>query len=156
MATQQFTLPVPGLSTGATTVRRQAVAAIRAWKAGPADTDLDIAELLISELTTNALRHVDEGPVVLWVRLTERCLRIAVHDTSPVLPLPSCPDDDSETGRGLLLVTALATRHGAEPGIHGKWCWAEMTLQASTTSMETADPCKARSTPARRLRRTGG
>jgi anti-sigma regulatory factor (Ser/Thr protein kinase) len=82
--------------------------------------DVDVAILLTSELVANAVTHADDGDGEaagpIWMRL--RCaageLRVEVHDGSPVLPepVPSQADDDAETGRGLMLVDALAAEWG--------------------------------------------
>jgi anti-sigma regulatory factor (Ser/Thr protein kinase) len=98
-----------------------------------------IAELLASELLTDAHRHT-RGPYALRVRPMETGrLRVAVWDTDPRVPqgfaensLPSClPPEDAEGGRGLHLVRACADavgvsvlrELGASKG--GKLLWAE-------------------------------
>ncbi|MEU0443799.1 ATP-binding protein, partial [Streptomyces sp. NPDC006186] len=95
------------------------------------------AELLVSELITNAVQYAGTGSVSLAVCLDEAVLRIEVCDTSPVLPQPALPDADSEGGRGLFLVAALADRYHAEPTETGKRCWAEIDL-TSKPSQEVA------------------
>ncbi|MGX4688725.1 ATP-binding protein [Streptomyces sp. JNUCC 63] len=64
-------------------------------------------------------------------------LRIAVTDArgerlpSPVTDLATPPDDES--GRGLLIVTALADRWGTEPyPPSGKTVWAEVSHRPSS------------------------
>ncbi|WP_459751822.1 ATP-binding protein [Streptomyces sennicomposti] len=95
------------------------------------------AELLVSELVTNTVQYAGTGSVSLAVCLDEAVLRIEVCDTSPVLPQPALPDADSEGGRGLFLVAALADRYHAEPTKNGKRCWAEIDL-TSKPSQEVA------------------
>jgi anti-sigma regulatory factor (Ser/Thr protein kinase) len=80
--------------------------------------DVDVLVLLASELITNAVTHAEEragaGAISVCVRCLRGELRVEVHDGSHDLP-PSVPlkvDDDAETGRGLLLVDALATEWG--------------------------------------------
>jgi anti-sigma regulatory factor (Ser/Thr protein kinase) len=104
------------------------VSAIAGWDAGLGTEVVRTAELLVSELVTNAVQHADTGSVSLAVCLDEVVLRIEVCDTSPVLPQPALPDADSEGGRGLFLVAALADRYRAEPTEDGKRCWAEIDL----------------------------
>ncbi|MGW4021368.1 ATP-binding protein [Streptomyces sp. NPDC005009] len=95
----------------------------------------DTAELLLSELMTNAYRHakVPAGREV-WARCTlaDDRLRITVTDANDTLPTPSTACLDDESGRGLALVAALAEDWGTqkrECGI-GKEVWAELTVSA--------------------------
>lgn len=54
-------------------------------------------------------------------------VRIDVHDSSPVPLPPSCARDaDDETGRGLIVVAALAASWGWQPGPFGKVVWCEV------------------------------
>jgi anti-sigma regulatory factor (Ser/Thr protein kinase) len=89
----------------------------------------DSAELVVSEIVTNAVRitQADErtAPVRLWLLADRARLLILVWDASPLPPVPVRASDDAENGRGLLLVDALSTRweffqhHGG-----GKVVWA--------------------------------
>lgn len=71
-------------------------------------------ELATSELATNALIHTP-GPV--RVRLSHRngSVRLDVADTSTRHPGPVALDADTEHGRGLAIVAALADRFRIEP-----------------------------------------
>ncbi|MEU5595120.1 ATP-binding protein [Streptomyces sp. NPDC020298] len=84
-----------------------------------------IAELLVSELVGNALRHAD-GPVSLTLeRVSDvRCL---VSDGSSQPPRPREADPEDETGRGLALVDALSARWGWTSGPVGKSVWFELS-----------------------------
>ncbi|MEU6535072.1 ATP-binding protein [Streptomyces sp. NPDC047000] len=91
----------------------------------------DTAELLLSELMTNAYRHA-KVPAGREIRarceFTEDRLRITVTDASATLPAPGTPSADDESGRGLILVATPADDWGAEPracGI-GKTVWCEL------------------------------
>ncbi|MCX4234448.1 MULTISPECIES: ATP-binding protein [Streptomyces] len=93
---------------------------------------LHTAELLLSELVTNALRaHAPSGRQV-GVRIArstaEGLLRLQVSDESPGRPEVRTPGDDETSGRGLLLVEALAHRWGVEEheAGTGKTVWAEL------------------------------
>jgi len=71
------------------------------------------------------------------VRLFEAVLRIEVCDISPVLPQLGLPDEQSENGRGLFLVAALADRYGAEPTPTGKRCGADIAQPTSPDQQNT-------------------
>jgi anti-sigma regulatory factor (Ser/Thr protein kinase) len=97
--------------------RRQVRAAIRAWGA---PVDVDTAELLTSELVTNALRHEKSGTITVTITCVCGQLRVDVHDTSRRVPMPVNTPVDAEAGRGLLLVARLATDWGFHPTPSGK------------------------------------
>ncbi len=93
----------------------------------------DTAELLLSELMTNAYRHA-KTPAGREIRarctLTDDRLRITVADADDTLPMPGSAYPDDETGRGLELVEALSDDWGAarrERGV-GKEVWFEAQL----------------------------
>ncbi|MDI3390431.1 ATP-binding protein [Streptomyces sp. B-S-A8] len=96
------------------------------------------AELLASELVTNAYLH-SLGTYTLRLReMAPGRLRVSVWDTNPEIPAPfrdqrapaAVPATD-ETGRGLFLIGACAERWGAYElgdgmgGGAGKLLWAE-------------------------------
>ncbi|MGW0136653.1 ATP-binding protein [Streptomyces sp. NPDC003299] len=137
MEAHQLDLSLPAMPAAASEARHQAVDAIAGWDAGLGTEVVHTAELLVSELGTNAVQYAGTGSVSLAVCLNEAVLRIEVCDTSPVLPQPALPDADSEGGQGLFLVAALADRYHAEPTVTGKRCWAEIDL-TSKPSQEVA------------------
>ena len=87
---------------------------------------LDDVQLLVSELVTNAVVHADSD-VEVAVRLLPDSVRIEVVDRAPADALrPSRPPQDSESGRGLMLVETLASAWGVEPLETGKAVWFEV------------------------------
>ncbi|MFD7296594.1 ATP-binding protein [Streptomyces sp. NPDC059897] len=92
----------------------------------------DTAELLLSELMTNAYRHA-KAPAdrQIWARATlseGKLLRVQVTDASTTLPVPRTAAPEEESGRGLALVVLLADAWGAEAreaGV-GKTVWFEL------------------------------
>jgi anti-sigma regulatory factor (Ser/Thr protein kinase) len=93
----------------------------------------DIAELLVSELVTNAVQIscADEQttPVRLWMLANRTRILILVLDSSPLPPVRMSTSQDDENGRGLLLVETLSTRWDWYfPPQHngGKVVWALM------------------------------
>lgn len=92
----------------------------------------DTAELLLSELMTNAYRHA-KAPAgrEIWARciLTDDRLRITVTDANDTLPTPSTAYLDDESGRGLTLADDWGSqRRGC--GI-GKEVWFEVALESA-------------------------
>ncbi|MEZ0292417.1 MAG: ATP-binding protein [Solirubrobacteraceae bacterium] len=79
---------------------------------------LQDAELLVSELVTNAIRHagLDDGDTItLSVEASDRALRIEVSDPGPgFAPAEHYPDSDHPSGWGLYLVRELSDRWGVE------------------------------------------
>ncbi|MEV0263118.1 ATP-binding protein [Streptomyces sp. NPDC050617] len=96
---------------------------------------IDRAELLATELLSNALRHTD-GPASMRLWWSHGKLRIGVWDTDPTPPhLREAADEETgeETGRGLQLVTLCSDDWGwyglGEEffGFKGKYVWCDLT-----------------------------
>lgn len=87
----------------------------------------DQALLLVSELATNAMEHAGTAFEVTVVTGAES-VRIEVSDGSNMPPLVGHRPIDSERGRGLRIVEALAAGwgSGARPGTDGKVVWCEL------------------------------
>jgi anti-sigma regulatory factor (Ser/Thr protein kinase) len=81
----------------------------------------ETAELIVSELVTNAIRYAGEPAgttqqpqrtavslIVLSLRNFREVLLIEVYDTNSNPPILSSADDSAENGRGLMLVDALS------------------------------------------------
>ncbi len=95
----------------------------------PAQATAD-AQLLASELVTNAIRY-GAPPVWLTLSVSDRRLRISVHDSGGVLAEPDLPATwPQEGGYGLLLVERIASDWGiaAQTGPKGKDVWFEIGL----------------------------
>lgn len=89
----------------------------------------DAAELLASEVVTNALVHGDSDVNVCVRKYADR-LRVEVRDSDPhhlarPVSLPRA-EDQAEGGRGLLIVSALASSWGNSPSGRGKTVWFEL------------------------------
>jgi anti-sigma regulatory factor (Ser/Thr protein kinase) len=91
--------------------------------------DVEIAELLTSELVANAVQHGGE-PIVLQVWVDDHSVRVEVSDGLPQLTGPAPPnwDLDAEGGRGLLLMEGLTSAWGIRVEAHraGKTVWFEL------------------------------
>lgn len=87
---------------------------------------VDSAALLVSELLTNAVVHTGTE-ARLELRLDSHSLRIEVEDRHPVRavpPLPTPAGEESESGRGLLITSSLASSWGVEYTSGTKLVWA--------------------------------
>ncbi|MFF9096319.1 SpoIIE family protein phosphatase [Streptomyces sp. NPDC014802] len=85
------------------------------------------AELIVSELVTNAIRHA-RSPVSLRLIRTENRLICAVSDGSSTSPHMRRAKDGEEGGRGLFLVAQFAARWGTRHTMDGKIIWAELVV----------------------------
>lgn len=90
-----------------------------------ADDLTDTAELLVSELVTNALRHT-RGPLRLNLRLRDYRLLCEVEDTESAGPVRNVADPDAEGGRGIELLELLADAWGSIRTATGKTTWFEL------------------------------
>lgn len=89
---------------------------------------IDDAQLLASELVTNAVRHAT-GPIIVRAYLTDGFLHIEVYDSSTDAPpqrRQALPDD--EGGRGMELVEKLSSRWGYRVSGHSKVIWLDLRL----------------------------
>ncbi|WP_322987147.1 ATP-binding SpoIIE family protein phosphatase [Actinacidiphila guanduensis] len=103
--------------------RRLVRQALRRWGL---DEQVDAAELLVSEVVTNAVRYA-ERPVTLRLLRTD-VLRCEVGDDAPLLPRMRHAAPEEEGGRGLYLVNRMAQRWGATRLGAGKVVWFELGL----------------------------
>lgn len=109
---------------------------------------VETAELLVSELVTNALLHAHTD-VELVARLGDGRLRIEVRDASTVLPTTGSHHQESQTGRGLQLVELLADSWGVDVdhgrrGIEGKAVWFELSTSSPSGRAHLPGPSSRR------------
>jgi anti-sigma regulatory factor (Ser/Thr protein kinase) len=108
------------------------VAQARRWSADVGrelgyDAVVDTISLLVSELVSNVVLHA-RTPCRLTMEDSAGRLRVEVCDGSDSLPGDPAPSDPMAlSGRGILLVSALSTAHGAAPlPGGGKVVWFEL------------------------------
>jgi anti-sigma regulatory factor (Ser/Thr protein kinase) len=103
---------------------RSARAFVREALSSASDTERDKAELIVSELVTNALEH-GKGEIVVRVIARDREQLISVDDDEPTEPVLREIDPGSARGRGVLIVDRLSSRWGVAPTrTGGKSVWA--------------------------------
>ncbi|MFI1849875.1 ATP-binding protein [Streptomyces sp. NPDC020480] len=99
-------------------------------KSARLDCLVDTAELLVSELATNALRNTttDSYVSVDW-QPKPPDFRVTVWDSGSTLPQPVQAEADDECGRGLALVESCSDDWGVvdytdkDAGVTGKAVW---------------------------------
>ncbi|MEV0268011.1 MAG: ATP-binding protein [Hamadaea sp.] len=118
--TARFDLPLGVRAPGAarTLVRDMLVA----WDL-PDTGWLDDAELLVSELVSNAVRH-GGGCIELSVQSHEQGVTIKAADGSSVVPRRRDPGDDG--GFGLQIIEAISEGWGVEEFQGGKRVWVRL------------------------------
>ncbi|MEV6319054.1 ATP-binding protein [Streptomyces sp. NPDC051776] len=102
---------------------------------------VEVAELLVSELVTNALRHA-WGPIHLRMSHSpvRRTLRCDIVDACPAAPPDARPlaRVDEEHGRGLHLVDQLSAGWGARHTAGGKTVWFELRTRDRARPLDRA------------------
>lgn len=94
--------------------------------------------LCLSEALTNSITHAkDVDMVTVIARCCGRMVRVEVHDPDSTRPIVEAPARGEtrgqlpqaglveESGRGLLLIDAVASRWGVTPKAPGKMVWFE-------------------------------
>ncbi|MFD0267341.1 ATP-binding protein [Streptomyces sp. NPDC127106] len=103
--------------------RRLVTGRLRVWGL---DDLADTAELLVSELVTNALRHA-RGPVRLNLRATDDRLLCEVEDACDADPVRRTAPLGAEGGRGIELLDLLGEAWGSYRTATGKTTWFELS-----------------------------
>ncbi|WP_155057823.1 SpoIIE family protein phosphatase [Streptomyces blattellae] len=129
-----WTLPREPRSVGR--AREYARGQLLSWDLEPL---VDTAELLVSELVTNALRY-GEGEIRLRL-LLDRTLVCEVWDSGLVQPRRRRARDTDEGGRGLQLVGLLSAAWGSRRTPRGKTVRFELPLPDGETGL--TDPAEA-------------
>ncbi|NYI07936.1 ATP-binding protein [Allostreptomyces psammosilenae] len=130
-------LTVAGDDRAPSSLRRFTRQALTRWRLHHPDT-LDTAELTVSELATNSVRHATSPYLTCCLWPTSSHLFIEIHESTPTpdllrpLPHPAPelrnPTPTCESGRGLLLVEHLAAGWGVTtPPAGSRTVWAALT-----------------------------
>ncbi|MEU0369855.1 ATP-binding protein [Streptomyces sp. NPDC006283] len=122
-------LPFKAVPEEVPLLRRRVRSALEHWGALVA---ADEAELAVTELATNVIKHVGENAsATLVVEPREEYLRLELHDTSHAVPNVQDPGCQSECGRGLHLLTGMGLDWGALLTATGKAVWCEIPVEPS-------------------------
>jgi anti-sigma regulatory factor (Ser/Thr protein kinase) len=90
----------------------------------------DEVTLLVSELASNAVRHA-RVPFTVALECDGLKVRVEVADTDTRIPHVQHPPRHAVTGRGLLIVDAIADGWGVEPTPTGKVVWFELACRTT-------------------------
>jgi len=115
---------LPRNMTAASESRRHVLDACRGM---PRET-LETAALLTDEVVVNAVKHSD-GPIALFVACAGDQVHVEVQDENPDPPVVVDAGLFAESGRGMLLVEAMASAWGTRPSRPpepGKRVWFEV------------------------------
>ena len=131
--------PLAALRTAASDARAYVRSALALWDLSHL---ADTAAAIVSELVANAVNastdehgrplYRDGGILLVWVRLQadEARLRAEVWDQAPGVPALQAIHNDSESGRGLAMVSALSDAWDWHPAAShpGKCVWAQIGI----------------------------
>ncbi|WP_185949805.1 ATP-binding protein [Microbispora sp. KK1-11] len=128
-----------GRPASVTEARRFITASLGAWPV------VESAELIVSELATNAVRHTASarfgGRFIVSIQAEPDQIWIGVTDEGgPGVPRLVRPTDD-EGGRGLLLVANLADNWGVYGSQAGRTVWA--LLKVDPIAAAAAATCRS-------------
>jgi anti-sigma regulatory factor (Ser/Thr protein kinase) len=118
-------LELPPDHTAAAHAREFVARTLRSWGCDGIVAD---AELLVSELVTNAILHARSTATVNIEREPE--LRVSVCDHSTAVPRVRNYGPTAVTGRGMLLVDRISRRWGVDISGNGKCVWFEIDADA--------------------------
>jgi len=125
MAQWRALIDVPASAHGPAAARHVVAALLPVWELPELSAD---AELVVSELVTNAYRHAP-GTDSFELELVRQSdgVRISLADGNAVRPvIAELHADHQPTGRGMAIVAALAVRWGAEDHHGGKRVWVDL------------------------------
>lgn len=124
MGQWRASIDIPATDAGVAAARHVVAALLPAWHLRQLTAD---ATLLVSELVTNAYQHAP-GTDSFELELIRRTngIRIALADGSSIRPLIRELSHDQQSGRGMAIVAAIATRWGVDDHHGGKRVWLDL------------------------------
>lgn len=128
-------LPFRAVPAEVRLLRQAAAAQLGRWGMPHA---VEEAELVVTELATNVIKHVGEGTyATLVLEWGGERLRVEVHDKSHSVPSLSVAGCDDECGRGLHLLAAVTANWGTVLTAIGKSVWCEIALGSERSCRRT-------------------
>ncbi len=103
----------------------------------PSET-VEAAELMTSELATNAVRHA-HSDFELAIHCSQRAIRVEVSDHGPGQPTLRSPTPHERSGRGLRIVQELSDSWGTVPSTNGKLVWFTLPQDTSDGAQAPVD-----------------
>ena len=107
-------------------------ALLREWGA---EHLFDEASLIVTELAANAVLHAG-SPYEVRLTHVKGVLRIEVADEDPGTPEPQPFSAVAESGRGIVLVSAVSASWGIDARPDGKVTWAELGRRPAQARLE--------------------
>lgn len=112
--------------------------------AGLGSDALESAELMVSELATNCIRHERMSFYITISRLPQE-VRVEVTDSGSGMPSMRSPGPNDPSGRGLQIVDMLSNDWGIEPEVPaGKTVWFSLAVEPRDGEREPAGNHSAR------------
>ncbi|MEW2490431.1 ATP-binding protein [Streptomyces sp. NPDC048411] len=120
----QYVLPFKASPEAIRGLRRAVRAELRPWGLASLASE---AELVVTELATNVVKHVGVGSAAaLVLEFRADVVRVEVHDASYQVPSLAEVGCTSECGRGLHLLAAMARDWGTRVTASGKAVWCDL------------------------------
>jgi len=113
------------LAAEATAPRAARELVARACAAVHEEQYVELGQLVVSELVSNAVRHTGTTAIEVEVRLAEDRLWLRVHDQGEGMPAIVAPEQRTVGGVGLELISRVAQSWGVTPDPRGGkdvWC----------------------------------
>lgn len=98
---------------------------------------LDSAEIVVSELVTNALRH-GGGCLELLAECHDQRVTLTAADGSAILPERRDPSNDG--GRGIMIIEMIAEQWGVNTHHEGKRVWVHLAPHPQSHSPDGTEP----------------
>ena len=133
---------LPGDVTTPAAARRFVRSALESVETDP--VVIETAELLTTELVTNAVVHTGCPAVLRMLFAAGGGVRVEVADTSDRPPRPRHAKGEDTNGRGLELVDGLVDRWGWQPEGAGKSIWCEVDRAPSVSAGASLSPNRVR------------
>jgi PAS domain S-box-containing protein len=104
------------------------------------------AQLLVSEVVTNALVH-SGTPIDVSMAADDKGVLVEIGDGSKHIPRPRGYAPTASTGRGLALLERTADAWGVVPGIRGKTVWFQLSSGNGDRGQHGHTPAAEPTTP---------